>query len=148
MISIAAAAELINSLIQPPRPEIVPLPNSLQRVLATDVTVPELYPAFTRSLMDGYALDSRVAVDSSSAKAISCFVTETLTAGEPAINPATFGKAVRIMTGASAPDRLRLRRPAGTGRPRPQSAGCRPHSLLSLSLFRLRARCRRPRKTG
>jgi molybdopterin molybdotransferase len=103
MISIAAAAELINSLIQPPRPEIVPLPNSLQRVLAADVTVPEPYPAFTRSLMDGYALDSRVAVDSSSAKAISCFVTETLTAGEPAITPATVGQAVRIMTGAMLP---------------------------------------------
>jgi molybdopterin molybdotransferase len=103
MISIAAAAELILSLIPPPRPEIVPLPDSLQRVLAADVTVPELYPAFTRSLMDGYALDSRVAVDSSSAKAISCFVTETLTAGEPAIHPANVGQAVRIMTGAMLP---------------------------------------------
>jgi len=103
MLSIAAAADFILSLTRPPRPETVPLLNALQRVLAADVTVQELYPAFTRSLMDGYALDSRIAAAFSSTETISCLVTETVTAGELAMHPVASGQAVRIMTGAMLP---------------------------------------------
>jgi molybdopterin molybdotransferase len=103
MISITAASDLILSLTRTSRSERVPLQNALQQVLASDVTIPELYPAFTRALMDGYALNSHLAAPFPATEVISCLVTETLTAGKVAVQPTASGQAVRIMTGAMLP---------------------------------------------
>lgn len=104
MLSIAAAADLVQSTTPLACFESVLLPDALQRVAAADVSVPELYPAFTRSLMDGYALDSRTGAGLATTETILCRITETITAGEVATRRVMPGEAVRIMTGAMLPE--------------------------------------------
>jgi molybdopterin molybdotransferase len=104
MLSIAAASDLIQSNTPPARSESVLLADALHRVAAADISVPELYPAFTRSLMDGYALDSRTGADLAANDTVSCRITETVTAGEVATRRVMPGEAVRIMTGAMLPE--------------------------------------------
>lgn len=104
MLSIAAASDLIQSTTPPARSESVLLADVLHRVAAADISVPELYPAFTRSLMDGYALDSRTGAGVATTETIICRITETMTAGQVATRRVMPGEAVRITTGTMLPE--------------------------------------------
>ncbi|MFM7056495.1 MAG: molybdopterin molybdotransferase MoeA [Planctomycetota bacterium] len=104
MLSIAAAFDLIQSRTPRPRTATVALPAALHRVLAENLAVPELYPAFTRSLMDGYALNSCAAESLPPTEWFTCTVPETLTAGQLATRAVGPGQAVRVMTGAMLPE--------------------------------------------
>jgi len=104
MLSITAASSLIQSRTPLLCTVPVALSDALHRVLAENLTVPELYPAFTRSLMDGYAFDSRLAAAQPGSETLTFLVTETLTAGQQATRAVGGGQAVRIMTGAMLPE--------------------------------------------
>ncbi|MEY3172876.1 MAG: Molybdopterin molybdenumtransferase [Planctomycetota bacterium] len=103
MISITDASELIEANTPAPRTERVPLQNAHHRVLAGDMSVPELYPAFTRSLMDGYAVSSQATASTSLNDKVILRVVETLTAGQNSSLQIASDQAVRIMTGAMLP---------------------------------------------
>ena len=76
--------------------ELVPLPEAIGRVLATDITAPEDHPPFPASTMDGYAV---LAADHSPWRE----VIGTQQAGAVTDAEVTEGYAVRIMTGAPLP---------------------------------------------
>lgn len=107
MLSIHDALQLLASHAPEPQTESIPILNSLHRILADNISIPEPYPPFNRSTMDGYALHSSSAQflpPDSAENTIPCRVVATITAGQthsPAVAPA---EAVRIMTGALLPD--------------------------------------------
>lgn len=81
---------------------IVPLRESLGRVLATDVVSPIQVPAYTNSAMDGYAINSvDLPVNDDE---VSLKVLGTAWAGKPVTTELKPGEAVRIMTGGMMPE--------------------------------------------
>jgi molybdopterin molybdotransferase len=108
MLSIADALQLLNSHSPPPQTESIPLLAALNRVLAANIAVPEPYPAFNRSTMDGYALQSNSAkttsqTPNSADNTITCRVVATITAGQTHSQTVASHECVRIMTGALLP---------------------------------------------
>jgi len=77
----------------------LPVEESPGRVLAEDVVAPFDVPAFARSMMDGFALRH------SEAAGGRLGVAATISAGELFGRPLGPGSCVRIMTGASLPER-------------------------------------------
>ena len=104
MLSVAEARERILSHFKPVATETIPLPSSLQRVLAADIAAAHDLPLFDNSSMDGFAIR---AADSSPAAAdsrVTLRVVADIPAGVAPKAVITQGQAARIMTGAQLPD--------------------------------------------
>jgi len=83
--------------------EIVPLLESVGRVLAEDVVAEVDVPGFPRSAMDGYAIRGEESFGASDYDPISFELVGTALPGNPHVGSVEVGQAVRIMTGAPVP---------------------------------------------
>tara|TARA_B100000686_G_scaffold355367_1_gene473604 strand:- start:3337 stop:4599 length:1263 start_codon:yes stop_codon:yes gene_type:complete len=98
LLSVEAALEKILLMITPiAEAELVPVQESLGRVLAEDLYSPIDVPNHTNAAMDGYAVHS-----SDLEKQKLCII-GTAWAGRPFNEPLKRGECVRIMTGAVMP---------------------------------------------
>jgi molybdopterin molybdotransferase len=95
-ICVEEALELIYTLTRPTQTEIVPIENSLQRVLAEEVKALYSLPSFDNSAMDGYAVRSE---DGGKTLKQSC----TIFAGDENEVRMIEDQCIRIMTGAKIP---------------------------------------------
>jgi molybdopterin molybdotransferase len=103
MLSVVEAQQVILSRFQPCGPEVVPLLESLGRVLAQDVFAQDDLPPFDNSAMDGYAVRAEDVSGAGHETPIVLNVVADISAGhspEVIIGP---GQAARIMTGAPLP---------------------------------------------
>jgi len=103
MLSVVEAQQVILSRFQPCGPEVVPLLESLGRVLAQDVFAQDDLPPFDNSAMDGYAVRAEDVSGAGHKTPIVLNVVADISAGhspEVIIGP---GQAARIMTGAPLP---------------------------------------------
>jgi len=103
MLSVEEAAELLLSHFHVLEPEIVPVLESLGRVLAEDVCSDMDIPPHANTAMDGYAL---LAADTDGASVESprrLRIIADLAAGYVSETVVTRGTAIRIMTGAPIP---------------------------------------------
>lgn len=100
MISVAEAIQIVKDQTQPLSAELVPLHQSIGRVLANDALADSDLPSFDRSQMDGYAVRARETVNAP----VSLRIVGESIAGKGWHNVAGEGEAVRIMTGAPVPE--------------------------------------------
>jgi len=103
MLSVLEAQQIILSRFHPCGPEVVPLLESLGRVLAQDVFAQDDLPPFDNSAMDGYAVRAEDVSGAGRNSPIVLSVVADISAGHPSdviIGP---GQAARIMTGAPLP---------------------------------------------
>ena len=103
MLSVLEAQQIILSRFHPCGPEVVPLLESLGRVLAQDVFAQDDLPPFDNSAMDGYAVRAEDISGAGRDSPIVLSVVADISAGHPSdviIGP---GQAARIMTGAPLP---------------------------------------------
>lgn len=91
-----ALARICNQLQPVQETEIIPLPDALDRVLASAIAAPINVPGGDNSAMDGYALRTQDGCGGLT------LIGEAL-AGHPFAGTITAGRAVRIMTGALIP---------------------------------------------
>jgi len=102
-LTVREALRIILSDFDVLSPEVVPLLDGLNRVLATPILAREDLPPFANSAMDGYAVRS---VDVSSArldKPVQLEVIGDIAAGIVSDTPVAAGTAARITTGAPLP---------------------------------------------
>ncbi len=103
MLSVLEAQQIILSRFRPCGPEVVPLLESLGRVLAQNVFAQDDLPPFDNSAMDGYAVRAEDVSSAGRNSPIVLSVVADIPAGHPSdviIGP---GQAARIMTGAPLP---------------------------------------------
>lgn len=100
MLSVAEALQQILSEVQVSDPVQTPLEESLNRVLAEDLSTPHPSPPFDKSMMDGFAVRS---ADFETSQPVTLQVLETITAGTVSSQAVQSGTASRIMTGAPIP---------------------------------------------
>ena len=100
MITVDQALRTVLDQIAPLEPEIVPLDQAHQRILAEDVRADIDLPPFDRARMDGYALR---AADIANAPRTLHLIGEVAAGAlfQRRVNP---GEAVKIFTGAPVPD--------------------------------------------
>ena len=104
LLSVDEARERILAQFQPVKTEILPLADSLQRVLAQDVRAADDLPLFDNSSMDGFALRAENVTGAAPASPRRLRVVTDIPAGSfPTIDIAP-GEAARIMTGAPMPE--------------------------------------------
>ncbi|MEZ6063270.1 MAG: molybdopterin molybdotransferase MoeA [Planctomycetaceae bacterium] len=101
MHSVADAFDDILSHVQRAEPVVLPLSETLELVLAENLTTPHDSPPFDKSMMDGFAVASAGFRHSGSR---TLPVSETITAGTVPRHHVTPDTAVRIMTGAPLPE--------------------------------------------
>ena len=99
MIPPAEALARIFALLPPPRREAVPLAEAAGRVLAAPVRAGRDEPPFPAATMDGYALKSVEADPEAQFRLVG-----EAAAGHPFAGRVGAGEAVRILTGAPAPE--------------------------------------------
>src|SRR5579871_1283386 len=98
LMTVAAAIDVIDRLAVMPRKVVSPLQQAHGLRLAEDLNADRDYPAFDKSLMDGYA------VRSADAKAgAELLVIAEIAAGQTAGQSLAPGQAMTIMTGAALP---------------------------------------------
>lgn len=103
-LSAAEAARRIVASVSPLPAELVPLRESLGRVLAEDVRSTVALPPWDNSSMDGYAVRAEDVRGASADRPVRMRVVATVAAGaNPHAGPLRAGEAVRIMTGAPVP---------------------------------------------
>ncbi|QXZ10466.1 molybdopterin molybdenumtransferase MoeA [Comamonas sp. Y33R10-2] len=96
-------AALLQPLGAVPEVETLPLPDALDRVLATDVICPVNVPPHDNSAMDGYAFASSELNLAAASQQLTLRVIGTALAGTPWQGPIHAGECVKIMTGAVIP---------------------------------------------
>lgn len=99
MLNVVDALELINNSVVPTSPVSVPIAESLECILATDIESAQHSPPFDKSMMDGYAVragDLQAGVNKFK-------VIGEVTAGRESPLVVEPGQAIRIMTGAPLP---------------------------------------------
>jgi molybdopterin molybdotransferase len=84
--------------------EIVPLLDSLGRILADPVIAQDSLPPFANSAMDGYAVRADDLAGASRYTPVTLAVVGDIAAGTVPDRPLTAGAAIRIMTGAPLPE--------------------------------------------
>jgi len=84
--------------------EQVSLEDAHQRVLAADIISSQDVPQFTRSMMDGFAVQAADTSGASNYQPQQLTVLGESVPGKPFTGSVTKGTAVRIMTGAPLPD--------------------------------------------
>lgn len=103
-LPIGEALERILRAAVPLATEVVPLDESLGRVLATDVVAPTGVPPWTSSAMDGYAVRAEDITGASSHNHVELLVVGAVLAATRFEGQVAAGQAVRIMTGGAVPD--------------------------------------------
>lgn len=83
--------------------EAIPLTESLGRVMAADVTAHENLPQFSRSTMDGYAVNAASTFGASEANPAYVIVRGAVAMGETPDFTVNSGEAARIATGGMLP---------------------------------------------
>jgi putative molybdopterin biosynthesis protein len=90
--------------LRPLAAELIPLSNSLGRVLADDVRSQVDVPSFDRSNVDGYALQASDTIGASEQRPRELFLLPgTISPGEKPSQPIAAGQAIAIATGAMLP---------------------------------------------
>ena len=100
---LAAALEMLRSLVDPLEVESVQLEQALGRTLAGDIISTEQVPAFDKSAMDGYALRGAESFGASPTDPVSFRVIGEVFPGDAGDLEVGPGEAVRIMTGGAFP---------------------------------------------
>ncbi len=103
MLSVASALKKLLKEFSTVTPEIVPLLQSRNRVLAEELRAPFDLPLFTNSSMDGFAVISEDVKNAGEAHPIELSVIADIPAGSIAQKGIAKGEAMRIMTGAVIP---------------------------------------------
>ncbi|HMR99831.1 MAG TPA: molybdopterin molybdotransferase MoeA [Anaerolineales bacterium] len=103
LLSVREARERILSHFQPVTTEALPAVESLNRILAQDVTALDDLPPFDNSSMDGFAIRAIDVADAKPASPRTLRVVADIPAGSPPTVSITSGEAARIMTGAPLP---------------------------------------------
>jgi len=103
MISLETAVRKILKNVKVIGSEVVPIENSLGRVLGEGIYAKENIPSFNRAAMDGYAVRCWDTVDATEYDPVILEVIGTLAAGYNTKSIVTREKAIRIMTGAPMP---------------------------------------------
>lgn len=100
-----ALARLLNALPDGPLGvERRPVPDTLDYVLAEDITAPHPLPRFARSTVDGYAVRAEDTAGASEAVPVSLHVLGELRMGQPPDVTVGKGQAALIHTGGALPD--------------------------------------------
>jgi len=84
--------------------ETVPLDGLAGRVLAESIVSQVDVPAFVRSMMDGFAVQSADTAGASVYNPLSLTIAGEILAGQDALGVVRSGQAIRIMTGAPLPE--------------------------------------------
>ena len=98
MISVDEALSRVLSLAGPPKPETIPLSQSLGRVMVEPAVAQLTQPPFNAAAMDGYAIR-----DAEARKGTTFEVIGQAAAGHPWQGEIKPGTAIRIFTGAPVP---------------------------------------------
>lgn len=104
MISVESASETILREIKPLDLESVDIASSLGRVVGEDIPAVRNNPPWDNSAMDGYALVASDTDGASDSNPVTLKVVYDLPAGSVPKEAVKSGQAVRIMTGAPAPE--------------------------------------------
>ena len=104
MLTVAEASERILAEIKPLDVETIPLRQALGRVLAEEISATVTMPPWSNSSMDGYAVRSADITPVMTGEPVRLRVVGTIAAGDFASRPLKRGEAMRIMTGAPAPE--------------------------------------------
>lgn len=107
MLTVEEARARILAQIDPHSPlpaEAIPLTSALDRILAEDAIAHDETPPFINSAMDGYALRAEDTQSATDATPISLRLAGEVPAGRVYAGAVAPGEAVRILTGAPAPD--------------------------------------------
>lgn len=99
MLTVTEARERILSHFKTTATETIPLIDSVNRILATDIRADGDYPPFDNSAVDGFALRS----EDASASPSTLSVVADIPAGSAPTVSLQAGQAARIMTGAQLP---------------------------------------------
>lgn len=99
MLTVTEARERILSHFKATATETIPLTESVNRILATDIRADGDYPPFDNSAVDGFALRS----EDASASPSTLSVVADIPAGSAPTVTLQAGQAARIMTGAQLP---------------------------------------------
>ncbi|NLZ93602.1 MAG: molybdopterin molybdotransferase MoeA [Firmicutes bacterium] len=108
MIAIEDAQEILLRQLE----HLVPKTNNLQqiplwhaggRVLAQNIIAAENFPAFDRSLVDGFALSTQDTTGATAGNPVTLAVKDTIAAGSDMVNKLIPNTATRIFTGAPLP---------------------------------------------
>lgn len=100
LLALDEAWALIAGEVKPLQPETLPFEQAAGRVLAGPVLASDDYPAFDKSMMDGFAVRSAECQQPGT----SLEVRGLVAAGETASQPLGPGQAMQINTGAPVPD--------------------------------------------
>lgn len=110
MISFDEAKQLLSNRVSriageaPPKAHtVVPLSESLGRIIAEPILAPISVPLFDNSAMDGFALWSADTMNASSNKPLTLTLAGETKAGDPQIELRVLETTIRIMTGAPIP---------------------------------------------
>lgn len=104
LLSVDHAIARILDVFQPLPAEIVPLLDSLGRVLAADILADMDSPPFANSSMDGYAVRAKDTQGADEQQPARLRVVMDIPAGTTPDGAISHGEAARIMTGAPMPD--------------------------------------------
>lgn len=104
LLNVDAALAQILADMQPLGSESVTLAESLDRVIAADISAPLDLPPFDNSAMDGYAIRHEDSAKASPQRPASLRVTGDIAAGAAPTDSLQPGQAARIMTGAPIPN--------------------------------------------
>ena len=115
------ALQWVDDNVAPLGPEVVGLSDAHCRVLTSAIMSPINVPAFDRSAMDGFALNSAETVGAGDYNPLSFRVVGVSMPGQPFEGDVRTGEAVRIMTGAPIPNGVDAVVPAEYTTPRDDS---------------------------
>jgi len=103
-ISLEEVLEIFQKYSSPMGDEDAPIADSLERVLAEDVTAGFPVPPFRKSPLDGYALRAADTSEACESKPVSLRVIQTVYAGDVPTRPLLSGEAIEVTTGAPLPE--------------------------------------------
>lgn len=102
-ISLEEAQSMLLDYIGYLKEEVLPLNNSIGKVLSKDIQAQENIPPFNRSPYDGYAFRSKDTEKASAQQPVILKVIEHVAAGYVAQKEVSPGTAIKVMTGAPMP---------------------------------------------
>lgn len=107
MISFEKAKAIVlkesNALFSKTRTQVVPLDDSLGRVISDSINSPIAVPLFDNSAMDGFALKSDVTKNADPTNPVTLKISGEIQAGDPPFELLDTDSTIRIMTGAPIP---------------------------------------------
>jgi molybdopterin molybdotransferase len=96
--------KIIDASLQPLETETVILPQALERYSTQDITAPESLPPFSRSTVDGYAVNSQDTFGASEGFPAMLRIAGSIPIGTLPETPLKRGEAMAIPTGGALPD--------------------------------------------